>query len=397
MLAAVVSPAGAAGPPAAERPADVPDGMEWDPATGTLRSDLLAIDAERGAKATGQSEAALLAHLRAQSRKDDLVRELEARFPDRCAGAYWAEDGGLVLQFKSGAPDAAGELIKASGTAARTETAKYSEREAEALSASITSDLESAGAWAVVAMDGRQRFTVTLEDGRSLGSAAASKESIADRLAQKFNGVEIDVSASSAPLSAEWAAQGGTLASRADLTHYCTNGFTVYVGTTRGLVTAGHCENATMNTYTDPLTGGQTSLSYRGEHQSSFGDMQWAVTGASEVDDFYTSSSFGTRDVSGTYGTIAKLDQFNYWGLGTQKLYLDAIAYPLVNLTGGPGNLACVAGGQGGPGDSGGPVFVGGSAVGIVRGSITIDGVARACFSKASRFDDGLGVWVATS
>lgn len=46
-------------------PLDVPDGMEWDPATG-LRSDVLDIDARRIADDTGRPDDQVVAQLHAQ-------------------------------------------------------------------------------------------------------------------------------------------------------------------------------------------------------------------------------------------------------------------------------------------------------------------------------------------
>jgi hypothetical protein len=397
MLVIAVAPAGATGPVAVDRPADVPHGMEWDPATGALRADVLAIDAERIARSTGEDERAVLAHLNAQALKDSLVETLAARFPDRYGGVYWDDNDNLVLQFKGGAPDAAIDLIASAGLSARSESVRYSEAEAEALSASIAADLESAGAPAVVALDSRsQRILVTLGGKQGVDGALADKESVSARLAKQFSGVDIEVSVADGPIFSPWSSQGGGLASRPNLTHYCTIGFTVYVGSTRGLITAGHCENATMDTYTDPFTGGTATLSYRVEHQSSFGDMQWHTSSTNEVDDFYSNLSGAIRDVTGI-APIALNDTFNYWGWGTQHLWTGTIGWTLVFVTGGPGNLACFLGSSGGPGDSGGPVFTGRSAAGIIMGSVILNGAERACFSKASRFDDGIGVWLATN
>ena len=47
-------------------------------------------------------------------------------------------------------------------------------------------------------------------------------------------------------------------------------------------------------------------------------------------------------------------------------------------------------------GDSGGPWSWGTMAVGIVKGYKTIWFGKRSTFTKATRFDDGLGVWVKT-
>ena len=319
-------------------------------------------------------------------------RSCRTRFADQFAGAYWGGDEAVVLRFKDGVPAGAADLIAETTLSVRSESARYGEAEAEALSTSISADLESAGVPAVVALDARsERFAVTV-DGRQ----DANADSVKARLAKGFPGTDFDVTVADGPLFTPWASQGGALASRPDLSHYCTIGFTVFVGTTRGLITAGHCENAAMNTYTDVINGGSATLTYQVEHQGGFGDMQWHTSNTNEVDDFYSSPSGGNRDVTGI-ASIAQGDGFLYWGLGSQTQYGSTVGWVNVDPPGNVANLTCFVGGQGGPGDSGGPVFIGNLAAGIIFGSVTVNGSARACFSKASRFDDGIGVFLATS
>lgn len=50
-----------------------------------------------------------------------------------------------------------------------------------------------------------------------------------------------------------------------------------------------------------------------------------------------------------------------------------------------------------GLGDSGGPVFVGGTAAGFIHGGPPIDGQVRMCFSQARYIDDAIGVSIKTS
>ena len=53
----------------------------------------------------------------------------------------------------------------------------------------------------------------------------------------------------------------------------CTSGFTVFQGSTRGVLTAGHCSNTSQN-----MAGSAYPLPFIGEHRGSYGDFQWHRT-----------------------------------------------------------------------------------------------------------------------
>jgi hypothetical protein len=48
-------------------------------------------------------------------------------------------------------------------------------------------------------------------------------------------------------------------------------------------------------------------------------------------------------------------------------------------------------------GDSGGPVYIVNTAVGVMWGWITIDGAKRDCYSQATSIDNAMGVFIKTS
>ncbi len=63
----------------------------------------------------------------------------------------------------------------------------------------------------------------------------------------------------------------------------CTSGFTVKKSSTRGISTAAHCSN-------NQSMGG-SSLTFKGEHDGTWGDVQWHTGSGYEYDDFYSGSS----------------------------------------------------------------------------------------------------------
>ena len=77
---------------------------------------------------------------------------------------------------------------------------------------------------------------------------------------------------------------------------FCTSGFGTKTSSgVRGIATAGHCPNS--------LTDDGHTLSFRGEHQGSYGDFQWHTGPDAEGDDFYRGNSSNTeadmQDISG--------------------------------------------------------------------------------------------------
>ena len=80
----------------------------------------------------------------------------------------------------------------------------------------------------------------------------------------------------------------------------CTSAFAVASGSTRGMLTAGHCGSA--STHWRSRTGSQTGNSYSASTQAIVwgddGDSQWYTTSQWESDDFYVTTT-STRDATG--------------------------------------------------------------------------------------------------
>ncbi|WP_372371908.1 hypothetical protein [Xanthomonas axonopodis] len=169
----------------------------------------------------------------------------------------------------------------------------------------------------------------------------------------------------------------------------CTGGFVVNIfsGNNRfpGMSSAGHCGNG-AGIYTT-LDGEGTTLTFAGEQYNASGDAQW-YTAPDETPWEATFFSDGTTkrtqewvtfkdqttvgDVVCKWGNTSgdscgEIESLNY---APQSASLCngvtcAAVYVRVKPIGAATSLGCA------PGDSGGPVFVGGNAVGLVKGCVT--------------------------
>jgi hypothetical protein len=174
----------------------------------------------------------------------------------------------------------------------------------------------------------------------------------------------------------------------------CTSGFgTRADGTrsgTRGISTAGHCDNSQSDD--------GSRLTYKGGHVGKYGDFQWHTGPDAENDNFYSGSASSTevhsRDVS-RIGNPTVGQSLCKNGITNKKdcqqvRKLDVCASGTCQLIQMGKRLAA-------PGDSGGPVFWGNVAYGLHQGwmhdpSWPFD---RDLFSRASRIDNAIGVFIA--
>ena len=173
----------------------------------------------------------------------------------------------------------------------------------------------------------------------------------------------------------------------------CTSGFGIKTSSqTRGISTAGHCNNSQSDD--------GTSLTAHGEHKGSHGDFQWH-TGPDyddHSDDFYsghvTSHEIHRRDVSAVgsptvgqtlcrNGKVSNRDCQKVRKLNVcNGVYCNLVQMEARLSTGG---------------DSGGPVYAGNTAYGLHQGGMTDPWpLWRDLFSRADRIDDALGISIAT-
>lgn len=153
-------------------PLDVPDGMEWDPATG-LRSDILEIDARLLADDTGRPHEHVLAQRQAQQRLDEIVPDLEVRYPTFVALA-WTEDGRLVAQFVGEAPGAALADIERAGVPVVPVAVRFGRADLERRQSTVAGVLRALGATdhSVGTDPWTQRILVAVSDAAGVTEAA---------------------------------------------------------------------------------------------------------------------------------------------------------------------------------------------------------------------------------
>jgi hypothetical protein len=176
----------------------------------------------------------------------------------------------------------------------------------------------------------------------------------------------------------------------------CTSGFGTradsHTSGTRGISTAGHCGNS--------QTDDGSSLTYKGGHVGTHGDFQWHTGPDPENDNFYSGSTSSTevhsRDVSGIGFPVVGQSLCRN-GVTTKKKCQQVRKLDVCSS--GVCHLIQMGEHTSDNGDSGGPVFWGNVAYGLHRGwmydpSWPFD---REVFSRASRIDNGISVFIATN
>lgn len=160
----------------------------------------------------------------------------------------------------------------------------------------------------------------------------------------------------------------------------CTTGFAVTDGTRHGLTTAAHC--ADQMTYVDPH-GGTVPLDYLGQWGWGYQDVQIGLSRDPPAPTLYddTAKTFersvlAQRSRAATRAGDYVCHRGETTGYSCATVQLTDFA-PAGDLCGGPclPTWVAVAGPKCKGGDSGGPVFLGGTAFGTVKGgSYRLDG-----------------------
>jgi streptogrisin C len=178
-----------------------------------------------------------------------------------------------------------------------------------------------------------------------------------------------------ADLGLEGGARVDGLVAETGRRQYCTSGFVVTDGTRTGLVTAAHCPDSL--TYRDPR-GGAIPLTFLGQWGWSFQDVQLHLGEAEHSPLFYADADKKVaRTITGARGRASTrvgdivCRRGETSGYGCSEVELVDYAPP-GDLCGGPcaPTWVTVKGACRG-GDSGGPVFTGTVALGIVKGGGT--------------------------
>lgn len=321
-----------------------------------------------------------------------LVDQIREEYPDAFAGARIEDSGNPWIAFKNAAPNGASDAISSfdalPGSSREVEIITdrgFTEVELDdqLVTAHFAALEQTSVANASSAYDiATGRIRIEVEPAR-LATDGTVRNELGRQPVLTEDNVDIVV-VDEVVDSVDAYAYGGRQMSA------CTSGFTVYQGGTgtRGLATAGHCNNS--QTYTP--TG--TSLVYMAGYQGWWGDVQWHTsTALTEQDDFYYTASY-RRDVSGTAMPTEGqwLCRYGYvTGNQCDQVYqLNHCSYSTCHLTAMHNREAS-------GGDSGGPWYSGNTAYGLHQGRKFWSLKWRDVFTPVRYIDDALGIYVATS
>lgn len=172
---------------------------------------------------------------------------------------------------------------------------------------------------------------------------------------------------------------------------YCTTGFTVLKGSTRGVVTAGHCENPRNYQQPDGLI---FNLYYQSQHKSTYGDVQWHTSSHYVYPKFYAySTALRVVDDVFEFSGIFGGQWLCRYGRKTGQQCDTVQGWPYATSNGL--NLVGMDHREADGGDSGGPWFDVDVAAGIHSGGLTLWPFGTFdVWSRASFLPSALGVTV---
>jgi hypothetical protein len=374
---------------------DVPDGMEFDPTTGRLRSDLLEEDAEVSAE-QGHSYTVTLGRGYAQHRLASTIETLAKVFPDSFAGLHWGSGVDLVAQFKGGSPAGALAVIDAVGVPYVVRDVAHSQAELERAADAVRDGLAAfdPNDVAVGVEPLTQSIVVTVNP---VGSPATQGADVLSEALSSRLGVTVNVDFTDRQVFVPFNTYGGAELRNGILNFECTTGFTVYTsGGLTGVASAGHCKDLLQEPqglYLDPFTQANHDITLKLSHQGSWGDMAYWTTAGTEYDDFYYGNPVDPsirRDVQAVKSSFSVGDPIEWYGRKTRHQESDYVGWPIISA-GGLSHLFCAIGGNAQNHDSGGPVFWGSDAAGFITGGVFLNGEERICFSRAMYIDEALG------
>ncbi len=173
----------------------------------------------------------------------------------------------------------------------------------------------------------------------------------------------------------------------------CTTGFgTKTTGLVRGISTAGHCGNK--------LFDDGISLTFKAEHEGTYGDFQWHTGTGTHTDDFYAGSDSGNEEDRRDLAFVAAPTVGQTLCRNGTISYKDCQKVRKLNVCSGQHcNLVQMEQHLSASGDSGGPVYLNYTAYGIHRGWMydPFWPFKREVFSRADLIDEALGISIATN
>ncbi|HEY7811232.1 MAG TPA: S1 family peptidase [Allosphingosinicella sp.] len=343
-------------------------------------AEALAQDAQVYAEAEGVTEAEALRRLQAQEGSVAATDRLHALYAKRLAGLYIEHRPDYrIVVLLTGRKKVAPQIINAGGTqvpvffrtGAKATVAKVTQAIVRH-QAAIRGALDHPPAMGADPKTGELVILVNRKDAAVYGA-----DELDDRF-EALTGVPVRIRVSKgeeADLGLEGGARVHGVSTVSGNREYCTTGFVVTDGGRTGLVTAAHCPDEL--TYRDPA-GGDVKLSFLGQWGWSHQDVQLHVPegeGIAYSPLVYADAAKAlARPVAAVRSRASsRVGDFvcrrgETSGFGCSVIELTDFA-PQGDLCGGPcaPTWVMVKGACRG-GDSGGPVFIGTTALGIVKG-----------------------------
>ncbi|MGW8190325.1 hypothetical protein [Sphingomonas hankookensis] len=338
----------------------------------------LAQDAAEVARIRSIHPADALVLLRKQAASVAVTEWIEGEYRDRLAGTSVEQDGAVtvLLTGKRAVPDGQVTIdglsipirFRIGATATRTQMlAAIADHQA-----AIRAMVQRPPAMGIDARNGTLLVLIGATD--AAGDVAALKRRI-----ELLTGVPVRIATSGRPeLDLSGEVVGGSRLIGPDPVSgrrfYCTTGFVVTDGVQNGIVTAAHCPDTLEHVAKD---GTRTPLTFIGQWGWGFHDVQVNASPDAVQPRFYSDAARtvlrpveGQRSRAGTRVGDIVCHRGEHSGYSCADVEMVDFA-PSGDLCGGPclPTWVAVAGPGCKGGDSGGPVFVGTTAVGLLKGA----------------------------
>ncbi|WP_235531639.1 S1 family peptidase [Sphingomonas sp. Leaf67] len=349
-----------------------------DAATIVSGEAALAQDAAEVARLRGIDPAAALILLRKQVASIAATDWIEGRYRDRLTGVAIEPDGAVSVLLTGNRPVADGEVragdlvvpvrFRIGAKSTRVELLDALNRHQAAIRAMLTRP-------PAIGVDARQgALLVQIGTADAAGDVTALRRRIAD-----LTGVPIRIATTGRPdLDLTGEVIGGSRLIGPDPVtgrrYYCTTGFVVTDGAQTGIVTAAHCPNQLDHIGPDRSV---TPTTFVGQWGWGFHDVQVNATPQAARPLFFADAARtqirtveGQRSRAATRVGDIVCHRGENSGYSCAEVMMVDFA-PSGDLCGGPclPTWVAVAGSGCRGGDSGGPVFLGGIAIGLLKGA----------------------------
>ncbi len=348
-----------------------------DAATIVSADAALAQDATEVARVQGSDVVTALVRLRAQAASIPATEWIEGRYRDRLAGIAIDRDGGVAVLLTGSRPVVDAEIrtgdvtvpirFRTGAKATRIELLDAINRYQAAIRAMVTRP-------PAMGVDARRgELLVMIGAGDATGDVGALRRRIED-----LAGVPVRIATTGRPdLDLAGEVIGGSRLIGPDPVngrrYFCTTGFVVANGAQTGIVTAAHCPDTLDHIGPDRRV---TPLAFVGQWGWGFHDVQVNATPDATRPLFYADAARTTirpveaqrsRANTRVGDIVCHRGESSGYSCATVEMVDFA---PSGDLCGGPclPTWVAVAGPGCRGGDSGGPVFLGTTAVGLLKG-----------------------------